>query len=192
VKYALLLCLAAGQALAAPSAHLKVKDPTGRELFTIKLMDDGAKLVDPADHELARLKRRDDRVKIVGPGDVVLGNLSGGAEKISVKSDDKNVLFVLRRKPDGDYALEDGREATIYKLKIKGPDYLRVEDAGGTTLFKAKRKDGKASVRDGADRELFSADGSPSLVGFAVLALDRLTPPQRAALYYRLDALGVP
>jgi hypothetical protein len=166
----------------------------GREVFSVQWMEDGAKLVDSRGHELARLKPREQRVKINGPDDAVLGVLSGDAAKLKVKVDDadKAVLFVLRRQSDGDYKLEDGREGLLAKLKLKGADAVRVEDASGATLCKARRKAGKLVITDAAELTMLSAEGTASLMGFAVLGLQRLTLPQRVALLYRLDALGVP
>jgi hypothetical protein len=185
-----LALLAPGMAGARPA--LKVRDAAGREVFTIKWLDDGAKLVDPGERELARLKPREDRVKINGPDDTPLGLISGDAAKIKVETADKALLFVLRRQADGDYKLEDARETLLAKLKIKGGDAIRVEDAAGATLCKAKRKGGKLVITDAAEAPKLTADGPASLMGFAALGLERLTPPQRAALLYRLDALGIP
>jgi hypothetical protein len=180
---------------AAPRAEarptLKVRDGAGREVFSLKWEVDGAKLVDPQDRELARLKPRDDRVKINGPDDAPLGVLGGDATKLEVRSGDKTLLFVLRRQADGDYKLEDARAGLLAKLEVKGPDYVRVEDAGGATLYKVKRKGGKIVATDPGDRPVLAAEGAGSLMGFAVLGLERLSQPQRAGLYYRLDALGV-
>jgi hypothetical protein len=176
-------------ALARPP--LKVRDAGGHEVYTVKWLEDGAKLVDPRDQELARMKPREDRVKINGPDDAPIGTLSGDATKIKIEGPDKAVLFVLRRQTDGDYKLEDAHDGLLAKLKIKG-DAVRVEDAGGATLCKAKRKGGKLVLTDAAEAPTLTAEGTASLMGFAVLGLQRLTPPQRAALLYRLDALGIP
>jgi hypothetical protein len=190
-----LLAVLAGLAPGRPAGArraLEVRDGAGREVFTIKWMDDGAKLVDPREQELARLKPREDRVKITGPDDAAIGAVSGDAAKIKVEGADRAVLLVLRRQSDGDYKLEDAHDTLQAKLKVKGADAVRVEDAGGATLFKAKRKGGKLVITDATELPVLTAEGTASLMGFAVLGLQRLTPPQRAALLYRLDALGVP
>jgi hypothetical protein len=177
----------------ASTRALELRDGGGRETFTVKWEPRGAKLVDPAARELARFEPKDaDRLKIKDAADAFLGEVTGDAQKLSVKNAEKNVVFVLRRQGDGDYKLEDGHDGLLAKLERKGPDYVRGEDAAGKTLFKAKSKHGKLVLTNAAETTILTTAGTASLMGFAVFGLDRLTPPQRAALFYRLDTLAVP
>jgi hypothetical protein len=188
----LMLGLAAGAVAAPGKRELKVREAGGREVFTIKWEASGAKLVDPGERELARLKPHGDRLKIEDAHDALVGEVSGDAGKLSIKDVEKNVVFVLRRQADGDYKLEDGHDGLLAKLERKGPDSVRVEDAAGKTLFKVKNKHGKVVLTDAAEAPVLGAVGPASLMGFAVLGLDRLSPPQKAAIFYRLDELAVP
>jgi hypothetical protein len=185
------LCLASGAGAAPGRRELKVREASGREVFTLKWEASGAKLVDAGEHELARLKPHGDRLKIEDARDAFLGEVNGDATKLSIKNVEKNLVFVLRRQTGGDYQLEDGHEGLIARLTRQGPDDVRAEDAAGKTLLKAQRKQGRIVVTGSAERAL-SADGPASLMGFAVLGLERLSPPQKAAIFYRLDELAVP
>jgi hypothetical protein len=189
-SFALLLCLGTAP-VQAGRRELKVRDAGGHEAFTIKWEETGAKLVDPHERELARIKPHADRIKIEDAADVLLGALTGDAEKLSIKSAEKNVLFVLRRHGDG-YKLEDAHDLLLAKLERKGPDEVRAEDGAGKTLFKAKRKHGKLVLTNSAEAPVLTTDGAASLMGFAIFGLDRLSQPQQAAIFWRLDALAVP
>lgn len=176
----------------AGERELKLEDAGGREIFTLKWEASGAKLVDPSEHELARLKPKDDRLKIEEAADAFVGEVTGTVDKLSIKDATKSLLFVLRRQADGDYKLEDGHERLLAKLERKGPDYVRVEDGAGQTIFKVKSRHGKLVITSAANAPTLSTQGPASLMGFAMFALDRLSPAQKAAAFYRLDTMGVP
>src|SRR5262249_53364899 len=152
----------------------ELRGPKGEALFRIKWMDAGAKLVDSTNREIARIKPHEDRIKITDAKDVVIGALTGDADKLNIKAGDKEVQFVLRHQPDGDYRLEDAHDSLLVKIKRKEPDYLRGEDAAGKTLFKAKRKQDKLVITNASETVIFSAQGAGSLLGFAMFGIDRL------------------
>ena len=174
-----------GQPVSGFVAKVKVK---GRETFSIKPMDDGAKLVDADEQELARYTVRVGlRVKVTDPDDRVLGQVKGDRAKLHVEGPDGARTFALQRQEDGDYKLETA--AGALRNKIKARDYgWKVEDAAGNELFKVKTKAGKTSLRDASDATLLSTKASIDPLAMACLGLDALDQAMRVALAVRVQA----
>lgn len=176
----------AGGDFSTRTDKLKFRNAAGKTLFSIKLKDDGAKLVDGDEKELARLKneKREDgpEIKIKSPDEKVLGTLGGPPAKWKLKDADKALLFTIRHEDDDSYKIEDGDGALVYRLKPRDGG-AEVENAAKTTLFKVTATAQDVSVRNAADEVIVIAPSRIAPIAAACLVLDRLTPPQRAALF---------
>lgn len=176
---------------AATLATLKFKQGDGAEAFSLKLKADGAKLVDPADAELARLTvDGSQKVKIKNAQDQTLGYVvkTGDHWKLE-NADQTQELFILRRQADGDYKLEDGQDAEIYRIKARDYGY-EIETPDKQSLYKVKVKDGKTSLRNAQDETVLSTKDAIAPIAVAPFGFDVLTPEQQAALAYAVNLSG--
>jgi hypothetical protein len=169
-------------------AKIKVKDGAGKDVFSIKPEDDGAKLVDASDQEIARFNLKDEKLKIKDASDHVLGYVVGSGGKYHLKdSDQKSVLFELQRQDDGDWKLKDGRENSVYRIKRREYGF-EIQDAQEVSLAKVKTKGGKLELRDASDRIRYAT--SATAIGplcLACLGLDRVGDlPLKAGLMIRI------
>ena len=173
---------------ASPSGFTSKVKIKGRDNFSIKPMDDGAKLVDGAEAELARYNIREGlRVKIKDSGDKVLGQIKGDASKIHIEDAQGQRIFALQRQADGDYKLENASGELIYKIKKR--DYgLKIEDASEAEVAKVKTKSGKTSLRNASDTTLLSTKGRISAMAMACLGFSELDQPLRVGLAIRMQA----
>lgn len=180
----------AGGDFSTRTDKLKFRNAVGKTLFSIKLKDDGAKLIDGDEKELARLKneKREDgpEIKIKSSDEKVLGTLGGPPGKWKLKDADKTLLFSIRHEADDSYKIEDADGALVYRLKPRegGAD---VEDAMKATLFKVTAAAQEVTVRNATNKVILVAPARVAPMAAACLVLDRLTPPQRAALFLLVD-----
>lgn len=174
----------------AATEKIKFKQAGGAEKFSLKFKSDGAKLVDEADNELARLKLDGNKVKIKDPADEVLGYvvLQAGYWKLE-NAEQTEELYVLRRQDDGDFKLETGDDAQVYRIKVRDYGY-EVETPEKESLYKVKTKNGKISLRDANDQTVLSTKSAMTPVAMAPFGFDVLTPPQQAALAYAVNLTG--
>jgi hypothetical protein len=162
----------------------------GATAFSIKPMDDGAKLVDAAEKEIARYNIKDAlRVKVKDASDRELGQIKGDAAKIHIEAPGGVRQFALQRQDDGDYKLETAAGELLRKIKKR--DYgWKIEDAAGVELAKVKTKSGKTSLRDAKDVALLTTNDPISPLAMACLALEVIEQPLRVALAIRMQAEG--
>ncbi|HSP79264.1 MAG TPA: hypothetical protein VLQ93_12085 [Myxococcaceae bacterium] len=182
----LLAVLTASLASAADlPAKTKFKDGQGHEAFSLKLKDDGAKLVDASGQELARFKWKGDALKVSGPDDTVLAYITGTPDKLKVKDATREVeLFTLKRRPDGGLKLTDGGDVLLYELEVKD-DGIKLQDARNREVARVRVRDGKVSLRNPDDETLYSTKAPVSAAAAACLAFERMSLPLRVALLYR-------
>lgn len=167
---------------------IKFKNEAGKTAFSLKLKDDGGKLVDGQEKELARYTRSENKIKIKDEADKVLGYVVMTADKIRLEmADQKTVLFTLRHQADGDWKLEDPGDIRVYTVKKR--DYgVEIEDAAKSSLYKVKTKGGKSSLRNASDKTVFHTDEEISAAAMACLGFDKIPDVRlRGALLFALD-----
>lgn len=167
----------------ALKGKVKFKDGDGKTRFSIKPMDDGAKIVDAEEKELARLNVKSTKMKIKDPNDKVLGYVVGSQGRYKIKNADQSEdLWKLQRQDDGDWKLEDGNDELIYKIKKR--DYgFEIESASEKSLFKVKLKDGKTSLRNSSDATVYYTKDSIPTGSVACLGFEAIKSREiRAAL----------
>ena len=163
--------------------NIGFKNGSGDRLYEIKFKDDGAKLVDPDEQELARFTVSGRKLKIKLPDDSVVGWVTSESDGLELRGNDgKTELFDLKRQPDGDWKLKTADETLLAVLKKRDYGY-EIEDGQETSLFKARLKGGKASLRDAADTTvMYTKDPIPTLC-VAILGLEQIELlPLRAGL----------
>ena len=152
---------------------IKFKSGSGQLEFSIKLKDDGAKLVDPEENELARFRLDGSKLKIKDSDDNVLGYVVASPGKYKLKNADQDELWKLQRQDDGDWKLEDGQEQLICRIKKR--DYgFEIEDAAYVSRFKAKLKGGKTSLRNNSDETVFSTKDTIPTIAITCLAFETI------------------
>lgn len=172
----------------ATLAKIKFKAADPARSFSIKVREDGAKLVDGAENELARIRiEPDGRIKVKDAADKPLATVTGAAPQWHLKdAESGQVLFQLVRQDDGDLKLEDGAGRLLYRIKKR--DYgAEVETPDDQSLFKSKLKSGGLSIRDAADQTVLSSNDATDPQAAALLVVTDLTLPQRAGLWYVLE-----
>jgi hypothetical protein len=159
----------------------------GRQVFSIKPKDDGAKLVDDADKELARYKSEKSGFRIKGPDDAALAEIEVKGDEIRVVRGGATV-YELKRHPDGDWKLKDGAKAELFHVKKKDGAAFEVEDAKGARVAKVDvNAAGKTKVKDAAGAEVWVAKERVGAAALACLAFDGVDLPIRVGLLLAVD-----
>lgn len=182
------------QASLAPHARLetiKFKQESGAEAFTMKLLEDGAKLIDPSEKELARYKQDETRkIKIKNAEDKVLGYIVPEADYWKIKdAQQTQELYVLRHQDGQDYKLENGENQLIYHIRVRNYGY-EIEAPGKQSLYKVKLRDGKISLRDASDRTILATRAKVLPIVVACFGMDALSREQQAGLAYAIELAG--
>ena len=175
-------------------AKIKIKSGAGKNLYSIKWKDDGAKLVDADEKELARynVSSGGAKLKIKDPEDNVIGYLVGdrasGRIKVEDSSQEKE-LFKLIRQEDGDWKLEDAEDNLLVRVKVR--DYgAELESASDVSLYKVKLKDGKTSLRNALDATTLYTNSPVQSMSFACMGFDPIRDVRiRAALLVQMQAV---
>lgn len=171
-------------------SKIEFKGENGSNKFTLKMKDDGAKLVGDKDREIARLKSVDGKVKIKTPSEKTLGYvvIKDGVWKLE-NAEQNRELYVLRRQSDGDYKLETGSDGETYRIKQR--DYgLEIETPDKKSLYKVKIKENKTTLQDSSGKTVFSLKSSMIPIAIACFGFDVLTLEQQAGLAYAVNASG--
>ena len=154
----------------------KVKFKSGAEttVFSLKPMDDGAKLVDANEREIARYNLSESKLKIKGPNDKVLGYITASGSDFKVKNAEQDVeLWKLQQQDDGEWKLEDGNDKIIYKIKMREYGY-EIEDNADNSLYKVKFKDGKTSLRDQEEKTVCYTKDNVSTLAVTCLGFEEI------------------
>lgn len=153
-------------------AKIKFKNTDDSTAFSVKPQDDGAKLVDAGEKEIARFNVSGRKLKIKDAEDVVLGYVIFSDGKYKVKNADQSKeLWKLQPQGDGDWKFEDADGLLIYKIMKR--DYgFEIEDGKENSLSKIKLKDGKTSLRDSSEKTVLSTKDDISTLAFACLGLE--------------------
>ncbi|WIG93819.1 hypothetical protein KGD87_25020 [Myxococcus sp. SDU36] len=169
-------------------SKLKFKDDAGRERFSLKPKDDGAKLVDGEERELARYKWKGAALKVSGPDDVARGYVVGSAGgALTVRDgEQRQVLFTLARQGAG-WRLNDMKGTLLYSVWPED-DGARIQDGAGADVARVKVREGKVSLRDSQGRTLLATRSLLAAEAAACLAFEALELPLRMALLFHLQA----
>lgn len=162
---------------------IKFKLDNGETAFSLKIMDDGAKLVDAQEMELARITRSGaDKLKIKDSADKVLAYIVGNTPRFKVEdAAQQKTLFKFQQQDDKDWKLEDGSENTLAKIKHR--DYgMKIVDANEKDLAKVKSDGGKTSIRGSNDKTMLYTNDSINMEAVSPFALKELSQPIQAAL----------
>lgn len=183
---ALLLALAAcspdaPQAAAPTSEKIKLEDPSGAVLLSLRARPDGYKLHGPADEVVGELKVQDDRVKLKDEKDVETWKIKRKDYGAEVETPDGRRLFKIKKDGEG-WKLEDAAEKTLAKAKKKDSGF-ELRDAAGQTIVKAKARDGKVALEAEDGTRLRTLDGDADPQAAMWLSMDSFSPGQRAALW---------
>jgi hypothetical protein len=165
------------------ATKIKFKQPGGETAFSIKLKEDGLKLVNAREEELVRVTESDSgKYKIKAPDDKVLGYVTGEVPKYRIKdASQEKVLFEFRRQDDGDWKLEDGEEVLLSKV-LKRDYGWKIEDAFENELAKVKTEEGRLSIRDAKGEVRLYTNDSMSSIAAVPFGLPQLDQGQAAAL----------
>jgi hypothetical protein len=157
------------------AAKIKIKTANGDTAFSIKPQDNGAKLVDSKEKEIARFVLDGSKMKVKNADETVLGYVvayDDGYYKI--KNADQTVdLYKFQPQSDGDWKLEDDMDKLIYKIKKRSYGF-EIEDNAETSLFKAKLKEGKNSLRNAKDETVYSTKDQIPILAMVCLGLETL------------------
>jgi hypothetical protein len=167
---------------ASSTGKIKFKKPGGATAFSLKLKDDGLKLVDANEKELARITHSEsDKYKFKDAADKTLGYVTGAAPKFKIKdAAQEKTLFIFQRQEGGDWKLEDGDENLICKIGKR--DYgWKIEDDTEKELAKVKTDGGRTSIRDSSDQTLFYTNDAITPLAAVPFGLAQLSQPQQAA-----------
>jgi len=166
---------------------IKFHQEDGHTAFSLKLKDNGAKLVDGDEQELARFTVSQQKMKIKDAADKALGSIGIAEDRLKLESPDGKVICILRRQADGDWKVEDSQDKRLATIKRR--DYgAELEDAEKKSLFKAKVKGRKASLRNPADHTVYSTNEKVSAEALSCLGLDVISDIRlRAGLLFAMD-----
>ena len=158
----------------------KFKNDAGEVQYELKKESDGAKLVDASGAELARIKDKGDHIKIKNASGEELARVKEKGDELELEDAFKGVQFVVKRTP-GSLAISDARGAPVVTIEFT-PSEARVK-AVGAQIAKVEVSGGKVRL---APQHLWTkAALKPEAV--AILAVDAIPLPERAALVYLLN-----
>ncbi|AFY30985.1 hypothetical protein [Calothrix sp. PCC 7507] len=177
--------------VAAKTEKIKFKTDGGSDLFALKQQADGAKLVDGKNQELAKIKTdKPSQIKIKNSSDKVLGYVVTEKDSWKLKNpEQKQDLYILKKQPDGNYQLQNTAKKEIYLIKAQD-DGFEIQSPDKKLVYQVKVKEGKTSLRDAANKTIFSTKSGLSPIAFACFGFDVMTREQQAALAYAVNLTG--
>ena len=173
---------------AAGDRRIKFKSDDGKELYTLKYRDDGAKLEAEDGREMVRLRTQEnDRLKIKYKDDETAGYVGGRSPAWEVRdAEDEQVLYTLRKESDGSYRLEGTGETYQFRKAGSGVEVL---DAQGKAAYVVRYdgEDMRTRLRNAAGQRLLVTREPVDPAAMACMGLDKLSLPHRVALFYKLQ-----
>ncbi len=161
----------------------------GRQAFSIKPKDDGAKLVDASDQELARYKSEKSGFRIKGPDDAAIAEIEVKGDEIRVLRGGA-IVYELKRYPDGDLKLKDASKVELFHIKKKDGAAFEIEDGKGARVAKADvNAAGKTKVKDATGAEIWVGKDGVGAAALACLAFDGVDLPIRVGLLLAVDRM---
>ena len=82
-------------------------------------------------------------------------------------------LYKFQPQSDGDWKLEGAVDKLIYKIKKRSYGF-EIEDDAETSLFKAKLKEGKSSLRNAEDVTVYSTKDQIPILAIVCLGFETL------------------
>lgn len=173
-----------------PLDKIKFKTAGGADLFALKPLPDGSKLVDAKEQEIARIKTDESgRIKIKNAQEKVLGYVLKSQGSWTVENPDKKALYILKRNSNSNYQLEDSNQKQIYQI-ITNKKGLEIFTSDKKLIYQVTIKEGKISLRNTSGSTVFSTKSNISPIAFACFGLDVLTREQQAGLAYAVNLTG--
>jgi hypothetical protein len=173
-----------------PLDKIKFKTAGGTDLFALKPLPDGGKLVDGKEQEIARIKTDESgKIKIKNAQEKVLGYVLKSQGLWTVENPDKKALYILKRNSDSNYQLEDSNQKEIYQITTNKTG-LEIFTLNKKLLYQIKIQEGKISLRNTSGSTVFSTKSNISPIAFACFGLDVLTREQQAGLAYAVNLTG--
>lgn len=185
MRIVLILCLALAafcHPARAADGKIVYEKADGTVICELKPRDDGYTIHDGQDHKIGTVRVAGDRVKLKDENDVELWKVkrkeSGDAE---VEDGNGQQLYKAKRDDDGVWKLKDPAGTSLFKMKPK-PDGFEVRNPAGDTVAKVKTRDGRLAFETESGERLAVAKGITDAHAGMWLAVDTLTPRERAAL----------
>ncbi|UKO97049.1 hypothetical protein [Nostoc sp. UHCC 0870] len=169
---------------------IKFKTEGGSDLFSLKQLPDGAKLVDKNEQEIARIKTDEaGRIKIKNIQDKVFGYVVTSPGYWTIENPDKKAIYILKRNSSSNYQLEDVGKNQIHQITTNKTG-LEITTPDKKLVYQVRIKDGKTSLRNTSGSTVFSTKSNISPIAFTCFGLDALTREQQAALAYAVNLTG--
>ncbi|MEA5568259.1 MULTISPECIES: hypothetical protein [unclassified Anabaena] len=169
---------------------IKFKTEGGSDLFSLKQLPDGAKLVNANEQEIARIKTDEaGKIKIKNIQDKVLGYVLTSHGYWTIENPEKQSVYILKRNSDSNYQLEDVNKKKIYQIKTNKTG-LDISTPDQKLVYQVRIKEGKISLRNTSGNTVFSTKSNISPLAFTCFGLDALTREQQAALAYAVNLTG--
>jgi hypothetical protein len=169
---------------------IKFKTEGGSDLFSLKQLPDGAKLVDKNEQEIARIKTDEaGRIKIKNIQDKVLGYVVTSPGSWTIENPDKKAVYIVKRNSSSNYQLEDFNTKQIHQIKTNKTG-LEITTPDKKLVYQVRIKEGKTSLRNTSGSTVFSTKSNISPIAFTCFGLDALTREQQAALAYAVNLTG--
>lgn len=162
------------EAALANFGKVKFKNTMGKTEYSIKPKSNGAKLVDAQEKELARYTSSARKMKIKDAKDKTLAYIIFAAPHFHIEdAQQQQRLWKFQRQSDGDWKLEKQNQTLVNRVKKRDYGY-EVESATKKSLYKAKLKGEKTSLRDAKDKTKLSTKNKISTLSVACLGLDAI------------------
>jgi len=162
---------------------IKFKKPGGATAFILKPQDNGLKLVDGFEREIARINLTDNgQYKSKDSTDKVLAYVTGNGPKFQIKNAVQDqTLFSFQQQKGGDWKLKDGEETLLCKIEKR--DYgWKIEDTDQKPIGKVKLENGRTTLRDGDENDLFHTNDSINPIATTPFLIPQLSQAQAATL----------
>ncbi len=172
---------AAASQAAPASEKIKLEDPSGAVVLSLRARPDGYKIHGPGDVLVGELKVQEDRVKLKDEKDLETWKVKRKDYGAEVETPAGQRLFRIRRDGDG-WKLEDAGENVLARAKKKDGGY-ELRDPAGKTIAKVKAREGKVAFETEEGARLKTLDGDAEPLAAVWLAVEAFSPGERAALW---------
>ncbi|MFN0055469.1 MAG: hypothetical protein ACKV0T_25260 [Planctomycetales bacterium] len=165
---------------------IKFKDAAGQTACSLKLKDNGGKLVDGNEKELARYSRSENRIKIKDAQDGVLGFVVIDGQTLHLEAPDQTKRFSLRKSEKG-WTVEDGGGTRVALIQPKGTG-CEIEDPQGKRQRDVTVKGGKTTLHNAAGKVIYQTNEAISPAALSCLGLEAIDDLRlRGALMFAVE-----
>lgn len=173
----------------AEGPKIKVKDPSGALLVSLKGKDYGWKLVGPGDAELGKLKRDGDEIKFKDPSGTTVAKVKPKDERGCKLSDGAGTTKWRLKWKDGLWDVRGATDDTVAVIRQVEGSWVLAAPAGAI-LGRVVVRPGECKVVDAAGTERFTVGDAGSGPGAALMGLDAIPLVERCALYVFIRDAG--